>query len=114
MSENITLNQQMSLWGDSPVRIYQLPESARVWLESEAAYGLSSIEFLRSLSRDSSLLKMCPVYCHLPMDGTLPLSFEGWQSAGIMRPGESWMLNISEWPNAAGLVERRYRPIKRT
>ena len=30
-------------------------------------------------------------------------SLEGWQSAAIVSPGESWTLSTSDWPNAASV-----------
>lgn len=57
MSENIILNQLPLLQEASPAKTSALPESARVWLESDQDSGLSSIEFLQSLGPDGSSLK---------------------------------------------------------
>ena len=55
-----TANQLTLFAEDSLARIYQLPKSARDFLESDQDFGLSSIEFLRSLGRDGLLSRTFP------------------------------------------------------
>jgi hypothetical protein len=63
-----TICQQLTLFAEgSHVKTCPLPDAARVWLESEAGFGPSTIEFLQSLSRDGWLSKTSPV-CYRPAD----------------------------------------------
>jgi len=106
MSKNVegTTSRQLTLSvGDSPVRTCQLPEKARVWLESEVDSGLSSVAFLKSLSPGGRSSRMSPAYYPIGKDGTLPPSFKGWRNSGIYRPGGSWTLNTTEWHRNAAV-----------
>jgi len=98
-----TLSQLTLFAEDSPVRIYQLPESARAFLESEADFGSSSIEFLRNLGRDGLLSRTSPA-CYPATGGlTLPSSFGGWSNSGMACAGGYLTLGISEWPSDAAV-----------
>jgi hypothetical protein len=101
MSESKTLEQLTLFAVDSRAKTLQWPITAADWLEADPDSGLSSIELLESLRRDGLLSKTSPAFYPLTEAGTLPLSFGGWQSAGIMRPGESLTLNISASPSNA-------------
>jgi hypothetical protein len=88
---------------DSPARTYQLPESARAWLESDQDFGSSSIEFLRSLRRDGLSSRTSPA-CYLATgDEILPSSFEGWSNSGIASAGGCLTLNTLEYPSDAAV-----------
>jgi hypothetical protein len=84
-----------------PVKMYQLPENARAWLESDQDFGLSSIEFLQSLNRDGLSLRMSPVCYPATEDGTLPSSFKGWSNSGMASPGGYLTLSSLEYPSDA-------------
>ena len=99
----ITLDLLTLFVEDSPVRTLAWPDAARAWLESEADFGSSSIEFLRSLVRDGLSSKMCPACYPATRDGTLPSSFEGWSNSGIASPGGCWTLNTLEYPSDAAV-----------
>ena len=90
--------QQLTLFAeDSPARTFPLPDAARAWLESEAAYGLSFVEFWRTLDRHGLLSRMSPACYRLTEEGTLPSSFTGWGNSGISRPGACLTLSTTEW-----------------
>ena len=96
-----TLSQLTLFVEDSRVRMYQLPDAARDWLESEAGFGSSSIAFSQNLNRDGLLSKTSPA-CYPATEGkTLPSSFAGWSSAGMASPGGYLTLSISDCPSAA-------------
>lgn len=101
--EHTTLNQSILFAVDSPARICPLPESGRAWLESAAAFGLSSIEFCQNLGRDGWLLKTSPDFYPATPDETLPSSFAGWSNSGMASAGGYLTLNTLEWPNAAAV-----------
>jgi len=87
--------------GGFPVKTYRLPDAARAWLESNQDFGLSSIEFLRSVGQDGLSLRTSLAYYPLGRDGILPSSFKGWRNSGMALSGGSWTLNISAWPSDA-------------
>ena len=99
-----TMQQQLTLFAvGSPVKTYQLPESARAWLESDQDFGSSSIEFLQSLSRDGLLLRTSPA-CYPQTEGeTLPSSFEGWSNSGMACAGGFLTLSTPEWHSGAAV-----------
>ena len=98
------ISPQLTLFAvDSHARTCPLPESGRVWMESEADSGLSSIELFGSFRLNGCLLRTSPACYPLMPEGILPSSFQGWQNSGIARLGESWTLNISEFPKDAAV-----------
>ena len=96
--ENGTYRQPILFAEDSPARICPLPESGRVLLESGAGFGGSLLELLTNLSRSGWLSKMSPAYYPAMEGKTLPLSFNGWQNAGMAFAGGYLTLSISEFP----------------
>jgi len=72
-------------------------------MESEAGFGLSSAELLRSLSHSGLLSKTSPAFYPATEAQILPSSFAGWSSAGMACAGGYLTLSISEWPNAAAV-----------
>lgn len=102
-SEQMDLFGLMSLSEVSPVKTYQWLDAARDWMESGVDCGLSSIALLQAFNRDGLSLKMSPAFYPPMTDETLPSSFEGWSNAGMASPGGFWMLNSSEYPNAAAV-----------
>ena len=60
MSDNTIFQQSILFVGDSHAKTSRLPEIGRAWLESEASYGSSSIEFLKRLGRLGLLSKTSP------------------------------------------------------
>ena len=97
-----TITHQLTLFAeDFPARMCPLPESGRAWLESEADFGLSSLELLQSLSRNGSLSKMSLAFYPATEGEILPSSFAGWSNAGMASPGGFSTLSISESPSAA-------------
>ena len=103
MSDDTTLSQLTLFVEDSPARIYQLPDSVQVWLESDQDFGSSSIEFLRSLGRDGLSSRTSPACYPVTEDGTLPSSFEGWSSSGMACAGGYWTLSMPEWHSGAAV-----------
>lgn len=101
MSEETTLSQLTLFAEASHAKICLLPDAGRAWLESEADFGLSSIELLRNLIHSGLSLKMYPACLAQMEDVTLPSSFEGWCNAGMASPIGYLTLGISEFPNAA-------------
>jgi len=102
-AEPQTLSQLMLFAAGSRARMSVLPDAAQDWLESDPGYGSSSIAFLERLSRAGLSSRMSPACYRLTVDGTLPRSFEGWQTSGIARAGECWTLNTSDWPSDAAV-----------
>jgi len=103
MSDGKPLHQLTLFAAASPAKTYQLPDAARDWLESEADFGSSSIEFLQSLSQDGLLSRTSPV-CYPHQEGqTLPSSFEGWQNSGMACAGGYSTLSMPEYPNDAAV-----------
>ena len=101
--ENETLSQLTLFAVGSPVRTYQLPASARAFLESDQDFGSSSIEFLQSLNRDGLSLRTSPV-CYPVTEGeTLPPSFEGWSNSGMACAGGFLTLSSLEYHSAAAV-----------
>lgn len=101
--EQTTLIQWTLFAEASPVKICPLPDAGRDWLESEAGYGLSSIEFLQKCARNGWLSKMSPAFYPATEGETLPLSFAGWSNSGMASPGGYLTLSTSEWPSAAAV-----------
>jgi len=103
MSEETTLSQ-LTLWSAaSRAKTYQLPESARAWLESEADFGSSSIAFLQSLGHDGLLSRTSPA-CYPHQEGqTLPSSFEGWSNSGMACAGGYLTLSMPEYHSDAAV-----------
>ena len=103
MSESETLRQLTLFAAGSHAKTYQLPESARAWLESEADFGSSSIAFLQSLGQDGLLSRTSPA-CYPHQQGqTLPSSFAGWSNSGMACAGGYLMLSTSEYPSDAAV-----------
>ena len=101
---NETTCQQLTLFAEaSPVKICPLPESGRAWLESEAGFGLSSIELLRNLGQSGLLSKTSLAFYPQTEGPTSLSSFAGWSNAGMASPGGFLTLSISEWPSAAAV-----------
>jgi len=97
-----TTSQQLTLFqAASPAKTYRLPESVRAWLESEADFGLSSIEFSKSLSQDGSSLKTSLACYPATEDGTLPSSFKGWRNSGMASLGGYLTLSTPEYHSDA-------------
>jgi hypothetical protein len=103
MSDAIMLQQLTLFAEDSPVRICPLPESGRAWLESEADFGSSSVELLRSLAPSGLLSKTSLAFYPRTEEPTSPPSFAGWSNSGMASPGGFLTLSISEWPSAAAV-----------
>ena len=97
----MSLGQLTLLQVDSHARTYRWPAAARAWLESGLDCGMSSIALLTAFGRDGLSSKTCPTFYELTEEGTLPQSFQGWQEAGICRPGECLTLSLGEFPNNA-------------
>jgi hypothetical protein len=91
------------LVGGFPCQDLSVAGKGKVLLESDQAYGTNLLELLTSLSRLGLSLKMSPVVYPAKGDSTLPSSFNGWQNGGMAFPGGCLTLNITEWPNAAGV-----------
>jgi len=103
MSESETLRQLTLFAAGSRAKTYQLPESARDWLESEADFGSSSIAFLQSLGHDGLLLRTSPA-CYPHQEGqTLPSSFEGWSNSGMACAGGYLTLSMPEYHSDAAV-----------
>lgn len=85
--------------GDSPARTFRWLDSAEAWLATGAAFGLSSVELLRSLGQDGLSLRTSPAFYPATKGGTLPSSFEGWSNWGMASPGGYLTLNGSEYPS---------------
>ena len=103
MSEAITL-QQLTLFAEAfPAKTSPLPESGRAWLESEAGFGLSSIEFLQTCARSGLLSKTSLAFYPATEEPTSLSSFGGWSNSGMASPGGYLTLSISEWPSAAAV-----------
>ena len=101
MSDETTC-QQLTLFAEaSLVKTYPLPESGRAWLESEAGFGLSSVELLRNLGPSGLLSKTSLAFYPQTEEPTSLSSFAGWSNAGMASPGGFSTLSISEWPSAA-------------
>jgi hypothetical protein len=94
-------NQLTLFAGDSLVRMCQLPDSGKAWMESEADFGLSSYELLKALNQDGLLLKTSPVFYPATEAEILPSSFAGWSNAGMACAGGYLTLNLTEWHSAA-------------
>ena len=103
MSDETTC-QQLTLFVEaSLVKTCPLPESGRVWLESEAGFGLSSIEFLQTCARSGLLSKTSLAFYPATEEPTSLSSFAGWLNSGMASPGGYSTLSISEWPSAAAV-----------
>lgn len=88
------------------VKTFQLPESARAWLESDLVSGMSSIASLWSLSLDGFYLRTSPVYS-APMTGKTLQSFlqdlpESYQ-VYLQRDGETPDLHVVDPASTAWL-----------
>jgi len=103
MSDDTTLNQLTLFAVDSLVKTYQLPDSARDWLESDLDFGSSSIEFLQSLSRDGLSSRTSPACYPATKDETLPSSFKGWSNSGMACAGGFLTLSTLEYPSDAAV-----------
>ena len=103
MSDDTTLNQLTLFAVDSLVKTYQLPDSARDWLESDLDFGSSSIEFLQSLSRDGLSSRTSPACYPATKDETLPSSFKGWSNSGMACAGGFLTLSMPEYHSAAAV-----------
>lgn len=121
MSESTTLQLPMFSAEDSHVRMSAWPETARDWLDSEAAYGMSSIELLQNFRRDSlsskTSLDFSPPIKGETLQSSLAALPESYRTfllaAGKMQAspeatpistvshGGCWTLSISESPNDA-------------
>ena len=97
-------HQQLTLFAEgSLAKTYRLPESARVFLESDQDFGSNSIEFLKNLGHDG-LLSRTSLACYPATEGpTLPPSFQGWRNAGIGGPTGCLTLSTSEFPRDAAV-----------
>ena len=103
MSDETTLNQLTLFAAGSRAKTYQLPESARDWLESEADFGSSSIAFLQSLGRDGLSSRTSPA-CYPHQEGqTLPSSFAGWSNSGMACAGGYLTLSMPEYHSDAAV-----------
>ena len=103
-SVDATTWSQLTLFAAaSPAKTYQWPAAARVWLESAADFGTSTIAFLQSLGRAGLLSRMSPACYPATADGTLPPSFAGWSNAGMASPTGFLTHSISEWPSDAAV-----------
>jgi len=103
MSEETTLSQLTLFAAGFRARTYQLPESARDWLESEADFGSSSIAFLQSLGQDGLLLRTSPACYPHQEEQTLPSSFEGWSNSGMACAGGYSTLSMPEYHSDAAV-----------
>lgn len=101
MSHETQCHQLTLFAEDSLARTCPLPESGRVWLESEAGFGSSSIELLQTLSRSGWLSKTSLVFYPATEGVTSLSSFAGWSNAGMACAGGFSTLSISESPSAA-------------
>ena len=95
--------KQLTLFvADSPVKMYPSQGDALVSLVNALACGSSLPESLTKLNRDGSLSKTSLVFYPAIKDKTLPPSFNGWRSAGMVLPGGCLTFSFSEFPNEGG------------
>src|SRR5689334_5177443 len=104
MSDHSVGASQSTLFAeDSPAKTLVLPESARAWLESEAASGGSSTESLVSLVHSSQSSKTSPAFYPATKEGTWKPSSARWSNSGIACAGGCLTLSTSEWPKDAAV-----------
>ena len=94
-----TISNQLTLSvEDSPAKTCPLPEKGQAWMEKDLGSGLNFSELYKSFLQNGCLSKTSPAFYPLTEDSISSSSFKGWRNSGIMCPGESLTLNISEFP----------------
>lgn len=87
--------------GERPANHFPSPVSERDWMIRVVSWPSSFCALLAEYTRDGSFGKTSPAHCHPEGGWTLGTSSRPLLSAGMAWRGESWMLKISESPNAA-------------
>ncbi len=94
--ENKLLTDQISLLEERPVQPSQLQDFEKAWTLIEGTSHLSLFSWLNDLNRLGYSGKMFPVSCHQTKEGTLEVSLEHWQNAGMGSPTGFSTLSMSE------------------
>ena len=85
-----------------PVKTSALLEKEREWMEKMVNCRSSFLSFLQFYGPAGWCGRTSPASCRQTADGTLePLSGR-WQNAGMVSPGESLTLSLSEWTGLIG------------
>ena len=92
--------EQSTFWPEEHLAsLSPSPVSERDWMTRVATSPLNLLGLLIDSGPYGWFGRTSPVSCRLTMDGRLEPFSACWSNSGMASHGESWMLNISEYPS---------------
>ena len=94
------MSEQSTFWPEAHLAsLSPSPESERDWMMRVATSPSSLLDLLIGSGPYGWYGRTSPASCRSTEDGRLEPSSGCWSNSGMASHGESWMLNISEYPS---------------